>query len=399
MHVLVALEARYDRTPDGCVWSDGTSNAAFWQRYLDVFDGVTVLARVRDVQTVNKACQRADAPGVAWAPVPYFVGPWQYLRQYTAVQRAVAGALPPGCAIILRVPGTIGTCVHRLLHGTKQPHGVEVVGDPRDVFAPGGVRSLVRPFMRWWYPRHLRRQCAGAAAAAYVTTHILQERYPPHPDAFTTSYSSIELDDEWFVPTPHDPPPPDRPLKILTVGSLEQLYKGPDVLIRAVARLNLGGLKSILRIVGDGHHRAELEQLARDEGVTEVVDFAGRLPAGEAMRAVYDDTDLFVLPSRTEGLPRALLEAMARGLPCLGSDVGGFAELLDATERVKPGDADALALTIASLARDPARMARLAQRNLEFARGYHAETLRARRRAFYAALRDATHAWLAKSRP
>ena len=205
------------------------------------------------------------------------------------------------------------------------------------------------------------------------------------------------MDEDWFVATPHEPPPVDQPLKILTVGSLEQLYKAPDVLIRALARVRADGLNATLRFVGDGRHRAELEQLARDEGVSEVVEFAGRLPAGETVRAAYDQADLFVLPSRTEGLPRALIEAMARGLPCLGSDVGGFPELLDATERVTPGDVNALADAIASLARNPDRMRRLAQRNLDLARTYHADTLRARRKALYTALRDATHSWLAQS--
>ena len=82
-----------------------------------------------------------------------------------------------------------------------------------------------------------------------------------------------------------------------------------------------------LRVVGDGKRRPDLEALAAQLNCRERIVFAGQLPS-TAIIGELDRADLFVLPSRQEGLPRAMIEAMARALPCIGSDVAGFPELL-----------------------------------------------------------------------
>ncbi len=112
------------------------------------------------------------------------------------------------------------------------------------------------------------------------------------------------------------------------------------------------------------------------------------------MRQELDRADLFVLPSHQEGLPRAAIEAMARGLPCVGSTVGGFPELLPAEDLVPPGDAAALARKLREVVTDPDRLDRMAARNLGAAREYREDVLRPRRTAFYEHLRAATTRWL-----
>jgi len=396
--VLVALEHRFVRTPDGVVWTERSYARPFWQRYLDEFSAVRVLARVRDASQPPPDGQPASGDRVAFAPVPHFVGPWQFLRRLPQVRRAVREALDPPDALILRVPGTLGNCVSAELRGRDRPFGVEVVGDPYDVFAPGSVKSFFRGGFRWWYASRLRRQCATACAAAYVTERALQQRYPPAAGAYVTHYSSIELGDEAFVSEPRTAFAPRGPYHLVFVGTLEQLYKAPDVLIHAVARLRRDGTDAHLTIIGDGQYRPALEQQAAQLGLAECIRFAGLLPPGEAVRAVLDQADLFVLPSHQEGLPRAMIEAMARGLPCVGSTAGGIPELLPPFDLVPPGDAVQLARKLDELLRDPDRRAAAAARNLATARQYHDRVLQERRRLFFRALRDRTAAWLA-SRP
>ena len=382
--ILVTHGAHFVRGPAGHVRAaDSVTDYAFWSRYLTVFDGLIVAARVAVVSEEPSSLPRADGPGVRFHDLPDYLGPWQYLRRRRDLTGRLREAIARTSAHCLRVPCAVGTLAWRELCRIGRPFGVEVMGDPWDSLAPGSVRTIVRPLARRWVARDLRGQCRTAAAAAYVTRDSLQRRYPPAPDRFTTHYSSVELPADAVVDTPRADFGSAR--RLISVGSLEVLFKGPDLLIRALAHVDRSDLH--LTIVGEGRTRGWLEALAASEGVAARVTFAGTLPAGAGVRAALDAADLFVLPSRTEGLPRALIEAMARGLPCIGSTAGGMPELLAPEDLVPPGDVEALAAKIAEFVDHPERMRAAAERNLTRSKDYLNERLAARRTAFYTELR------------
>src|SRR5438093_3778748 len=104
MNVILTSEQRFDRTPDGSVWTPAQFAYSFWTRYLDVFDSVRVVARVRDAQTVPSEWKQATGERVSFAPIPYFVGPSQYLMRYFSVGKAARAAVKQEDAVILRVP-------------------------------------------------------------------------------------------------------------------------------------------------------------------------------------------------------------------------------------------------------------------------------------------------------
>src|SRR4028119_862553 len=174
MKVVVDLEHRFDRTPDGRVWTQTTFPYSFWTRYLQVFDSVRVVARVRDVPNVPCDWKEANGEGVSFAAIPYYIGPWQYLLKAWQVRRSARNAVSANDAVILRVGSTIASPIQSMLRKTERPYAVEVVADSYDVFAPGSVKHPLRPFFRWSFPRQLRRDCVEASAAAYVTKKALQ---------------------------------------------------------------------------------------------------------------------------------------------------------------------------------------------------------------------------------
>jgi glycosyltransferase involved in cell wall biosynthesis len=344
--------------------------------------------------------------------IPYYVGPWQYLAMRRSTQRAIQGALETPGAVIMRVASELANLAWPMLTRAHRPYALEVVGDPWDVFAPGVVRHPLRPFFRRYFRWQLRRQCAGAAAAAYVTEEALQKRYPlerghaaTYSSAALTLPASVARPRRAFVVSdvvvPEGEPgqwgsrAADARWRLVFVGSLEQLYKGPDVLLRALALCRKRGLPWILRVVGDGRRRPKLERLARSLKIADAVQFVGTLPAGEAVFRELREADLFVLPSRTEGLPRALIEAMALGLPCIASNVGGIPELLAVEDLVAPGDFEGLAQQIMSALADLPRRERMRARNRERAGDFAESVLAPRRRAFYAYVRQVTEEWLA----
>lgn len=392
MRVLFTLEQHFIRTPDGAIWAQATGAYPFWTRYLQVFESVQVLARVGESVDVPSSYVRADGAGVSFARLPNYIGPLRYLMNLPKIAAAMRAEFQYGDAVVLRVPSALATNLGARLYRKRYPYALKVVGDPRDAFASGAVRHPLRAVWRRWFSSELRRLCASATAAMYVTQTVLQQRYPC--PGYTIAGSDVELDDAAFVPEPRMISETPRPFRLVFIGSLEQMYKGPDVLIDSLAKCKRNGLDLSLEMIGEGRHRAELERLARRLGVSDCVTFSGQLPAGEAVRKRLDAAALFVLPSKAEGLPRAMVEAMARALPCIGSTIGGIPELLSPEDMVPPGDADALARKICEVAADAPRQARMSRRNLQKAKPFEYKTLLEQELAFCRYLKNCTEVWL-----
>ncbi|MBN2002166.1 MAG: glycosyltransferase family 4 protein [Anaerolineae bacterium] len=391
MNCVVAIEGRFV-LKDGKPASHHLTYERFWKRYLEVFDSVTVLARL--FSTEDPTAEPITGPGVTFSALPGYVGPEQYLLKFRSLKQHVHMICSEKASFILRVPGAVGSLVWRELDRRSYPFGVEVVGDPYDVFAPGAIKHPLRIFFRWWYARQLKLQCHNAVAVSYVTQNALQQRYSPSTKSFSTYYSSVQLVDDAFVDLPKTFPSALQKAHLVIIGSMERLYKAPDVLLRAMASCVREGLNLKLSVIGKGKFLPELQALAESLGIGAHVSFLGQLPAGAAVREKLDEADLFVLPSRQEGVPRAMLEAMARGLPCIGSTIGGIPELLPPEAMVPPNDVPALASKIREALSNADWMNQMAARNLQKAREYHEAILCERRNAMYAHLREATERWL-----
>jgi glycosyltransferase involved in cell wall biosynthesis len=146
--------------------------------------------------------------------------------------------------------------------------------------------------------------------------------------------------------------------------------KGLDDLFAAVVRLRAEGLPATLDLLGDGPDRLALEQRAAELGLTRALRWRGHLTDRPTYMDRLRDADLFVLPSRAEGVPKVLVEAMAAGLPVVATRVGGVPALMQSGSPgrlVDPSEPDQLAAAIAELARDPSERTRLRDAGLAYA--------------------------------
>jgi glycosyltransferase involved in cell wall biosynthesis len=144
--------------------------------------------------------------------------------------------------------------------------------------------------------------------------------------------------------------------KLLCVARLDasERYKGFETVFQALAQLKSRYPEIHLNLVGDGNDRARLEKEARTVGIAEKVTFWGRL-SDEELAAAYDNSDVFVMPSRMEGFGIVFLEAMRHGKPCIGGNHGGTPEVIEHGKSgflVDYGDAEALVSHIESLQND-----------------------------------------------
>jgi len=161
---------------------------------------------------------------------------------------------------------------------------------------------------------------------------------------------------------------PHEVLRLVCVASLQD-YKGHEHLLRACRLMTDEGITYHLDLYGDGELKESLVGLAAQLGVASAVTFHGARPNDEVVAAV-SVADVAVLPSivtpsgKMEGVPVALMEALALGIPVVASDLSGISELVVHQETgllVPPAQPGALAAAVSRLAGDPSLRARLAR--------------------------------------
>lgn len=388
MDLVFVTEGRFVRRSDGKVYSVGGGfNNSLWERYLRFFEKVTIVGRVLldDRHDVEKA-NLASGDKVAFIDLPYYIGPVEYIKIRRKIEKKLREILVLGHAYICRVPGQIGGMAVAILARRGIPFGVEVVGDPWDVFAPGSIKHVLRLWFRYNGRKMLRQVVKKASVVLYVTNKKLQARYPVREGVFQIGVSDVKVNAATVPITYHILPIKPSVFKLISVGSLEQMYKAPDVVLKAVKLLRGRGINCELTWLGDGRFRNVMIALAGNLGITSQVHFVGNVSSQEVLRYL-SDSDLFLLVSRTEGLPRALVEAMAMGLPCIGSNVGGIPELLEESVIVEKGRESDLADKIELMYRDIAFTNQQAERNFEEAKNYYDEVLDKKRVLFFEELK------------
>jgi glycosyltransferase involved in cell wall biosynthesis len=166
-----------------------------------------------------------------------------------------------------------------------------------------------------------------------------------------------------------------RERKIVFAGSLAQRYKGLHVLIDAMRICRQEGAAYQVSILGDGRYRDEYCRLVRQHKLEDRVRFLGTVADRREYMQHLCRSDIFVMPSLTEGLPRALIEAMACGLACIGTRVGGIPELLESESLVEPDDSLALAHKLIEFLGDTKRLQLMGARNRRVAWNFRADVL------------------------
>lgn len=357
-------DARFLGTDHGWQPVDPANGSTAREAYLRDGNRMRIVARGEALP--GRSAGALD-DGSELAPLPYYVGPRSLARRLVPLARAVAREVARAEVIVLRQPGIVGSVAAPVCRLLRRRYAVEVVGDPADVLRSGVLGDLGR---RLADPAaaYLRWVVRGASASRFVTRSALQDRYPPRKRTPTLSMPNVRLGPGALAECARDWAP--EPGHLVAIGSHETRYKGHDVLLGAMRILADEGVKVTATIVGDGRLHDDLVDLARRLDLAGSVTFTGTIGDRSVLLDLLDSASLFVMPSRTEGLPRALVEAMARALPAVGTNVGGIPELLDESCLVPPEDPAGLARAIARLLRDDREWEAQSRRNLALARGY-----------------------------
>jgi len=220
-----------------------------------------------------------------------------------------------------------------------------------------------------WSSKLPRRLLTGSSHRAVVTVNGEWPDQPPHVRSFLNPcLTEEELREGCRVASVKLLAPPAR---LLFVGRLDEA-KGAGRVLEVLFRLAARGLRARARFVGDGPRRGDLERRAAELPSGTTAQFLGPLPRTE-LASLYADSDLLLLPSSSEGWPKALSEGMAYGVVPVASDVGCIPQYLrrfGAGRSLPAEDLDGFAEAVAGYCLSPAAWKAESQKCVEAARAF-----------------------------
>lgn len=388
MKILVATDAHIYKTPDGKYWSKVIYGYNFWTRYLQVFNSVRIVARVKTIKNIDDGLEIVSGPGVEVYPIPFFQGPKQLLQKYISIQKSLKNVSKDCDVALLRLPSQTAQMTLKYLN-KQMPIAGEIVYNPYDDIVRKDKNIINRCINRIIHIQ-LKKFCKIANGVSYVTKNSIQKHYPSYCRLygydkyhFETNYSTITLSKEAFS----KPVMRNKSLRklslVLTDVAMNSERKGEHTLIKIVKECNSKGYDISAFIIGDGLKRPAFEKMCEELGVKDKIIFTGLLSSSDAVRDIMKKADVFVFPTQGEGLPRAILEAMAIGMPVLSTPVGGIPEVIEKEYLFHSDDVKGFCKKIYHLIENIDEFNRVSSLNYNKALEFRNEILQVRRNEFY----------------
>ncbi|USK43968.1 glycosyltransferase family 4 protein [Cytobacillus oceanisediminis] len=362
---------------NGKYYTSGSLNNGVFQRYLHWFGEVTVFANERSATKEHAKLinNNNEVTNVNLDLINTKVN----LRNFITVIRKVKKAVYNHDYIVVRMPSFYGILAVRFARKMDKKYLVEVVGCPWDAFWNHSLKGkIIAPFM-WIFTR---KTLKDAPYAVYVTNEFLQSRYPTKGKSIGCSDVVLPRLEKGTLEKRIEKinlVEKGKPIIIGTTAAVNVRYKGQEYVIKAVSNLNKEGHNFEYHLAGGGDNQY-LKSVAKEYGVEDKVFFLGALPHDKVFEYL-DNIDIYIQPSKQEGLPRALVEAMSRGCPSLGSNTGGIPELLNKDFIFKNGAVDEICELLKKM--DEKMMLSEAKRSFKKAKEFDKEFLDSKRTNFY----------------
>lgn len=387
MDLLFVYEDKIAQDSNGNYYTGSAFSQTVFDRYLEHFDHITLLMRKAKISPDDtEMLSRMNKLDTSRIDVVILPDLTESIRGYFSIskrrrfRKTVIENITPDRAVIIRAPSDSGYIAARYCRKIGKPFLVEAVGCPRGSLWNHSLRGKVLAPFAWL---KMRRTMKNAAYAVYVTDRFLQSRYPT--GGISEALSDVEIlpsSDAVLEKRLEKIRNEHEITKIGTAGALHVVYKGQRYVIEALAKLKAQGKADFeYHLVGGGDNSV-LKNLAERLGVSEQVVFEGSLPH-DKMFDWLDGMDLYIQPSLQEGLPRAVVEAMSRGLPAFGARTGGIPELLGESAIFEKKDVDGIANLLSSVSTE--QMECMASANFEHSKQFQKELLEKKRYDFYAA--------------
>lgn len=387
MKLLFVHDHPFFKDDDGTVYTGGSFPFGLWDNYLKYFDEMTVYGR-RSRSENSKNGITSGRQNMSFFLTEYYSSPVAFFKNLNSLRHELAELMRECDIVLVRLPSVLGFLAAHVAGKLGKTIWVEQVGSPKEALLNHGsvLAKIVAPVFDFLNKKLIRK----AAYVSYVTKTKLQEDYPSSPHAITVALSDVlidkvltdsELDMHRFN---------DKKLRIGLIGGFDTRYKGQDILLRSINILEDEVKKNIeISFVGKGDY-AWLVDEAKSMGLYEQIAYVGALEAGDQVNKYLSTLSLYIQPSLTEGMPRAIIEAMAVGCPVLGSNVGGIPDVVNEQFIHKKGDINKIADQIRFLFNNRDILVEEARSSLKKAEPYLRHNLDTIREEFYSKMYNAS---------
>ncbi len=358
--------------------SGGSFTAYMWNRYLSVFNELTVIARKR--KNLPNKLVISSTKNVIFFLIDDINNPFDKILKSEKIKKKICKKIFRADLVICRIPSTLGYLAIDECISQKKSYLIEVVGCPFDAYWNYGklITKFIAPYQ--WFK--LRKYVKKSSYTIYVTQEFLQKRYPTKNKSIGISNVNINnvVDFNFSLKFYNKK---FSVFNIGLIGSFHVKYKGHKEALKALKKNIDNGLTGVkLHLVGSGDF-FWVQQLAKKMGIDQYVNFIGLLKAGDkGIFPFLDSLHLYIHPSRQEGLPRAVLEAMSRGKLVLGANIAGLPELIEKKFLHTPGNWEELANQISYLYHNKEEWKSIIQNNLDTASNYTEDILQTNRIKF-----------------
>lgn len=279
---------------------------------------IEFISRIQKNTYPENKLVKASSNYIEIKPITFLKKKVDFLLKRKKIENFIDEHITGNEIVIIRLPSEIGYIAIHQLKKRNITFGIELVGDPWEALWYHG--SILGKFMAVINKFKTKYYIYNAKNVIYVTKKYLQKKYPTNFKSYSASNVFINnINNDYKVKS-------KQTYKIGLIGSLDTKYKGIDTALKS---LSLIDNDFIFEIVGNGPQEKWLQKIKKYNLEGKVV-LKGAVQSGGPINKWLNELDLYIQPSYTEGLPRALIEAMSNGIPCLGSNAGGIPELLDA---------------------------------------------------------------------
>ncbi|MDY5122814.1 MAG: glycosyltransferase [Treponema sp.] len=372
MKLLYIHDGPISRDENNTYYSYSYSNLD--RRYSIFSQNISLLIRCKNVVGNNKATPIPK--NIRVVIVPNFKVIKNYLKNKIRVKEILNKEIRETDFLVLKMHSSNAFLAYRYAKKYNKPYLVEYVSCAWDSYWNYSLLGkILAPIMEL----QTKIVAKNAPYNYYVTKEFLQKHYPCN--GLQLGCSDVELNefDERILYSRKSKL--SSKIIIGTAASLDVKYKGQQYVIKAISELKKQGIELEYHLAG-GHNPANtyLMDIAKKYGVESNIIYVGMLNS-EQIFDFYDSLDLYIQPSKQEGLPRSVVEAMSRGCPVLGSNIAGLPELLEKEFLFKPGNVKQIVQKIRMILNMD--LTKVSERNFNKAKEYDSSLLKKQRENFY----------------